>query len=57
MIFTNTVAGLLSAALAVNTVAASIYITSPVAGTTAIGGQVINIAWRKSGNSSSLSLE
>lgn len=57
MIFTNTFAGLLSAALAVNTVAASIYITSPVAGTTAIGGQVINIAWRKSGNSSSLSLE
>lgn len=48
MIFTNTVAYLLSAALAANTVAASIYITSPVAGTTAIGGQVLNVAWRKS---------
>ncbi|OWZ27944.1 hypothetical protein C356_06618 [Cryptococcus neoformans c45] len=54
MIFTNTVACLLSAALAVNTVAASIYITNPVAGTTAIGGQVINIAWQDDGNTPTL---
>lgn len=53
MIFTNTVAYLLSAALAVNSVAAGIYITSPVAGTAATGGQVLNVAWRESIISSS----
>lgn len=53
MIFTNTVAYLLSVALAVNSVAAGIYITSPVAGTAATGGQVLSVAWRESIISSS----
>ncbi|XAO27621.1 hypothetical protein I312_106479 [Cryptococcus bacillisporus CA1280] len=54
MIFTNTVAYLLSAALAVNSVAAGIYITSPVAGTTATGGQVLNVAWQDDGKTPTL---
>ncbi|KIR58505.1 hypothetical protein I314_05751 [Cryptococcus bacillisporus CA1873] len=54
MIFTNTVAYLLSAALAVNSVAAGIYITSPVAGTAATGGQVLNVAWQDDGKTPTL---
>ncbi|WVQ85034.1 hypothetical protein IAT38_007198 [Cryptococcus sp. DSM 104549] len=48
--FANTAAYLLVAAAALNTALAGVYITNPVAGTKAVGGQVIEVKWADDGN-------
>ncbi|WWC96271.1 hypothetical protein V866_003138 [Kwoniella sp. B9012] len=48
--FASAASYLLIAAAALQPVLAGVYITSPVAGTTAIGGQVLEVKWADDGN-------